>query len=494
MRQTIPFAEWLPDIPALGNQGAITAKNVIPDQVSYLPFPNQVVFSTSLSARAQGAIIARDTVGNSYNFAGDNNKLYQLVGTSWSNVSRLVGGTYTTPTDEYWEFTQWGNTVIGVNGADAPQRLSLGAANFVVLPGAPPQARHITTVRDFVVLGNISATATMPQAIAWSAINNSDSWTANAATLADRQDLPGDGGWVQKVVGGEYGVIFQERAIFRMTFVGSPLIFQFDQVHQNIGAYAPQSVVAYQNLIFFLSEDGFYVFDGVSVKPIGRGKVDQTFFAELDTQYYLRVVATIDPVNKLVMWAYPVAGNTGGNPNRILIYNWAFNKWSRVEDINIELLTRSVSGIYTLDGLDAINTSIDALPWGLDSRQWNTGQLIFSCFNSSHQLARFNGSAMPATVDTGERQFNPRMNGKSYLTEVRPLIDGVSTSAQVTLITRNLLTESASAGTAMTPVSAGFAEVRSTARFHRVRVTTANGSDFSHLIGVDVEVQPDGGR
>ena len=101
---------------------------------------------------------------------------------------------------------------------------------------------------------------------------------------------------------------------------------------------------------------------------------------------------------------------------------------------------------------------------------------------------------MPATVDTGERQFNPRMNGKSYLTEVRPLIDGVSTSAQVTLITRNLLTESASAGTAMTPVSAGFAEVRSTARFHRVRVTTANGSDFSHLIGVDVEVQPDGGR
>ena len=494
MRITIPFGEWLPDLPNMQNPGAIEALNVIPAQTSYQPFPQPVVFSTSLSARCQGAIIARDTAGNSYNFTGDVTKLYQLVGTSWTNVSRLVGGVYATPADDFWEFAQWGNTVIGVNAFDTPQRLSLGAANFVVLPGAPPQARHIAVVRDFVILGNISATAGMPQAVAWSAINNSDSWTADAATLADRQDLPGDGGWIQKIVGGEYGVIFQERAIFRMTFVGSPLIFQFDQVQQNIGAYAPQSVIAYQNLIFFLSEDGFYRFDGVNAQPIGKGKVDNTFFDDLDTSNYLRIQAAIDPVNKLVMWAYPASGNSGGNPNKIIIYNWAFDKWSHVQDLNIEILTRSVSGVLTLDGLDAINTSVDALPVSLDSRQWNAGQLILSYFNGDHRLARFNGNAMSARVDTGERQFNPNMNGRSYLTEVRPIGEGLSATMEVAVISRNLLTNSVSAATAVAPVSAGFAQVRSSGRFHRIRLTTDAGSTYTNLQGVDVEVKPEGGR
>ena len=502
MRINIPFAEWLPDLPDIGNPGATVAENVIPAQQSYLPFKQPVVFSTSLSARCQGAVIGRDTAGNSYNFAGDNNKLYQLVGTSWSNVSRLIGGAYATPSDEFWEFAQWGNTVIGVNAFDAPQRISLGAANFIALPGAPPQARHIAVVRDFVVLGNISATAGMPQAVAWCAINNSDSWTADAATLADRQDLPGDGGWVQKVVGGEYGVIFQERAIFRMTFVGSPLIFQFDQVQQNIGAYAPQSVVAYQNLIFFLSEDGFYKFDGVNATPIGRGKVDKTFFANLDTSNYLRIQAAIDPVNKLVLWAYPTANNTGGNPDAILIYNWAFDKWASVVSVtDIEIITRSVSGALTLDQLDSINTSIDALPVSLDSRRWNAGQLILSYFNNNHRLHQFVGENMGATIETGERQLNPRQNGRTYLTEVRPIFQndgglggGISAVTSVRVVSRNNLLHSVDTSAITFVQSAGFAEVRNTARFQRVQVNINLGSTWQHLIGVDVEAQEAGGR
>lgn len=113
----------------------------------------------------------------------------------------------------------------------------------------------------------------------WSAINNATSWTADPATLADFQDLPGDGGWIQKVVGGDYGVIIQERAVFRMDFVGSPLIFQFNQVLRNIGTPIPNSVVSYRDLVFFLSEDGFYVFDGSQAHPIGENRVDRTIRA-----------------------------------------------------------------------------------------------------------------------------------------------------------------------------------------------------------------------
>lgn len=492
----LPFAEWLPDIPPLENPGALVATNVIPGPNNYLPFPSPVVFSTSLGGVCKGGIVARDAANNVYNYAGDASALYQLVGTSWTNVARLSGGAYATPTDDFWEFIQWGQTVIGVNGAnaDVPQAISLGAANFTALSGSPPRARHIAVVRDFVVLGNISATAALPQTVQWCAINNANSWTADAATLADRQDLPGDGGWVQKIIGGEYGVILQERAIFRMTFIGSPLIFQFDQIHNNIGAYAPQSVVAYQNKVFFLAEDGFYYFDGQNVNPIGRGKVDSTFFADLDTTYYYRIQGAIDPINKLTLWAYPAAGNTGGNPNKILVYSWAFNRWSLIEGIDVEYIMRTLTGTYTLESLDNISGSIDALTDSLDSRVWNIGQLILSGFNSSHRLTKFVGSAMAATIDTGELCLNKAQQGRSCITEIRPNVEGYSASAQIAIISRNVLTQSASVGAASSPNGTGFVTARNSARYHRIRLTTTSATDFDHLQGVEVTFNPEGDR
>lgn len=497
MGKFVPFGEWLPDLPDFTNPGATVAKNVVPDAQSYRPFPNLVTYSDSIGGVCKGAIVARDTSGNYYNYVGDTSALYVATGLSWSNVTRLASS-YNTPDEDYWEFVQFGNRVFGVNGnnADAPQTISLGAANFADLGGGAPRARHITTIRDFVVLGNISATAIAPQMVRWCAINNPDSWTPDAATMADFQDLPGDGGWIQRIIGGEYGsgTVFQERAIYRMTFVGSPLVFQFDRVQTNIGVYAPRSVVSYRNFSFFLSEEGFYMFDGTNVTPIGSGKVDETFFADLDISNVHRIHAIADATRKIVMWAYPGEGNIGGNPNKLLIYNWAYRRWSRIEDLNIELLLRVVTGTYTLEGLDAVSTNLDTLGVSLDDSQWQTGNLLLAAFNGQHRLATFNGSSMAAEVETGELQFNRAPDGLTYVTEVRPVIEGYSASITLAVATRNVLTESANFATAVTPNSTGYASVRATGRFHRFRVTSARNSEFDHLMGVDVTGTDDGVR
>lgn len=488
MGTKVQFGEWFPDLPDLENPGATVAKNVVPEFKSYTPFPSATTYSTSLGARCQGATIARDPAGNYYNYAGDASANYRLVGTSWSSTTRLVGGAYNLAADDYWEFTQFGTILIGVTGwNDDPQATTVGAANFAALAGAPPRARHIASVRDFVVMGNLSGD---PQGVRWCAINNAVSWTADAATLADSQELPGDGGFVQKIIGGEYGTVFQERAVWRMTFVGSPLVFQFDKILTNMGAYAPQSVVAYRNVIFFLSESGFQEFDGSNVIPIGQGKVDLTFFAELDTAFVYRVQATVDPIRHVVAWAYPASGNTGGNPNRILLYNWSSKRWARIEDINIEFLFRSVGSAFTLEGLDAITTNLDALLISLDSQQWNGGTLTFGAFDSSHRLNLFDGSSMPATVETPELQLNPY--GLTYVTEVRALTQGLSVSYTVAVGSRLNTTEAVSYTLAMSPISAGFVEARLTNRFLRFRLTTA--SNFTHLQGVDVTADVGGSR
>ncbi|HZD13465.1 MAG TPA: hypothetical protein VE177_08115, partial [Candidatus Binatus sp.] len=318
MKVTIPASEWTPDLPNFGSMG-IEALNVIPWRQGYKSFPSMVVFSTALTAACQGGYFARDSAANVYNFSGDATKLYRLVGTTQTDSSRLAGGAYATAIDDFWEFTQWGQTVIATNYADAPQVITLGGANFAALGGTPPKARHIAVIRDFVVLGNVNSGTPAPNEVFWSAINNSAGWTISAATQCDSQDLQGDGGWVQKIVGGEYGLIFLERQVWRMTYVGSPVIFQFDLIERNRGAYAPQSVIGWGNMVFFLADDGFYLIVGGSgAIPIGDGKVDKFFLSDLQTAFSYRVNAAIDPVNKIVMWAYPGSGSAG-TPNSVVI-------------------------------------------------------------------------------------------------------------------------------------------------------------------------------
>lgn len=91
----------------------------------------------------------------------------------------------------------------------------------------------------------------------WSALGDESSWTASATTQADFQDIP-DGGSVVGLSGGEFGLVFLDRSIHRMAYVGTPLIFQFDNISRNLGCYEANSIIQYAGTTFFLSDDGFY--------------------------------------------------------------------------------------------------------------------------------------------------------------------------------------------------------------------------------------------
>jgi len=509
----VPVAEWLPDQPPFNNPGGNRAFNVIPGYNCYEPMPAMTLKATGPTGEILGSINARDQANNNYTYCGDVSALYVQSGVSLVPVTK-VSATYAVANQDTWEFVPWNQTVIATNGTDPMQVISLGAANFVDLGGGSPKARHLAIINNFVVAGNISDSATQVQRVRWSALNNSGSWTQDATVLADLQDLPGDGGWVQKIVGGEQGgFVFQERKIWAMNFVGSPLIFQFNPIHQNVGAYAAQSVINFENLIYFLADSGFYSFDGTNVTPIGQGKVDKTFFADLDTSNIANIRAAIWPEKKLVMWAYPGIGNVGGRPNHIMVYSWQYQRWSRI-DIPQAFDSGSISHIaltatpgVTLEGLDAYCASnMDALVISMDDRSWTGGQLIFSAF-SGGSLYYWNGTAMSADVETTElnpqmqiypnvmMQQNDNIRLFSQINEVWPAVDGLSQSAvAIAISSRAKLTDPISEGQAMSPISAGFVESRLVNRFFRFRMTTDGATDFNFIQGVDIQFEGAGKR
>lgn len=481
MAPRLNFGEYLPDLPAFDNPGATVANNVIPEVTGYRPFPSQSVISTdAIDARCRGAIAAKDKSGAIFSYVGNASKLY--VYSSSAHTDRSIVGGYSTT--EFWEFVKWGEKIIATNYADAIQIITMGGAAFANLGGSPPKARHIAVVREFVVLGNIDDGTAKPNVVRWSGTGNEATWAASASTLADSQELIADGaiggGAIQAIRGGEYGVIFQENAIWKMTFIGSPLVFQFDQVHSGIGTPARNSPVQIGDSIYFLGQDGWYRIDGgQSISPIGANKIDRTFWDGVDKSSLDRVIGGADPLNRYAIWIYPGEQSVAGQPNKALIFDTITQRWATA-DVAAEWIFAGLGIGYDLDGLDAVFADIDVAGISVDDRAFMGGGLLLNGYNYTHYRTSFSGAPGTATIETQELQAGDR----AFMSGVRPLIQGEGTTITVAHGKRSLQHEAYAFAASSSPhARTGIAPMRGDTRYHRFRVEI--DGDWTHAQGVE---------
>jgi len=503
---TLIVQPWLPDTPDFSPQGCTSVLNVIPETSdAYTGFPSlSSAGITALAKRVQGVFAGTDSAGAVNIFAGTNSDLYRLQSgaTSFSNVSKSAAA-YSVAADEFWRFTLVNARVVACNFADPIQSFLLGTDTlFSNLSANAPKARYCAGVKNFLMVANTtdSVSGAAPWRTWWSAIGDPTSWptpgsSSAQANQSDYNDLVGDFGSIQGIVGNlgtSDAALFFEHAVWRVVYTGPPDVFDFFPAEGVRGTPAPASITQLGSFAYYLGEDGFYSFDGTNSIGIGAGKVDKYFFSDLDFANVHRVVGAVDPVNRLVLWAYPGSGNAQGNPNHILCFHWPSGKWS-IADVQTEYIFRALAFGYSLEGLDATGFNLDTLPYSLDSRIWAGGQLLLGGFDTSHRLGYFNGSNLAPQVDTNEIQ--PFPGQRTFLRNTRPLIDApAGPTPTIAIGTRENL-EAANAfnvGTAMN--SLGWCPQRASGRYMRARITLPAASVFEHIQGVELDVDPAGVR
>ena len=490
LSDVVPVGEWLPDQTSFNNAGAIIVKNVAPYGKGYAPVRALLANSGTQTGTVLGSFSCLDRLGSPHYFIGTTTKLYKLVSNVWQDVSRV--GDYSTAAGERWVFTQYGDNVVASNYNDETQTFDLGVStDFADLTGTPPQTRVLAVVNNFVVTGNTfdATDDEQPTRVRWSGFDNVTQWTASVTTQSDSQDLP-TGGPVKAIVGYDnYAIIMQNNSIRRMEYVGGEAIFNFSEVEPNRGCFIGGTVAAVGKMIFYYGEDGFFMFTGQSV-PIGHGKIDRWFAGEADFSKTERFSSVIDPRAKSYYLSFVSNDSPDGNPDKVLVYHWAENRWSYFEQSQQGLM-QSFSRSLSIDDLDAIYGNLDAIDSSLDASVFRGGRPLIAAVMTTGALGSFAGTVLEAQIETTEVQLNPQ--GRSLVQEIQPITD--ASDVTVSLKTRNFLYETETVGdTAVLNSYTGTACLRKDAKYHRANMVIPAGSDWSFFDGVKLAFRATGVR
>jgi hypothetical protein len=484
----LQYGDYRPDTTDYEGTSVHNILNVYPRGDGYGPFPAFAAFSQALPAVCRGGFYALKSDGSVITFAGTSTKLYQMNNTTyaWTDVS-LGSGTYTAlSSTAQWQFAQFGNLVFATQANANLQVFDLSSStNFADCAGTPPKAAYISVVGRFLVLSGLNST---PYRIQWSGLNATMTWTSGTNS-SDFQDFP-DGGLVRGVAGGESGIIFQDQAIRRMSYVpGSPLIFQIDRITQDKGLFAPYSIIRAGEITFFFAGQGFHkIVPGGVPEQIGREKVDRTFLTDLDRSNLQLFIGAADPRSTKIYWAYRSAnpGITSGLYDKILGYDYLLDRFFPLSVSGEYLLGISQTGI-TLESLDSISASIDAMTLSLDAYA-TAVQPEIAQFSSSHIMGFFRGANLEATIESAEQGADGQ---RITLRGFRPVTDAPTVYGSVTYRDTQAATVIQGNEVALNSRT-GRCDMMRDARYIRYKQRIPSGTTWTFSAGIEPDLTTNG--
>lgn len=457
--------------------GVITAcDNMVPAMDGFKAAPSpQSIGVSALAATALGAAQVIKLDDSRRLFAGTSSALYEWSGSSWTDRSK--GGGYSLGASEQWHFVQWGDVTIACGGiGETLQDSTTGA--FADIAGAP-KATCLDATQGFVMVGNYDA-GSGAVADGWKccALYDYTDWTDDVDTQAASGRLIETQGAIKavKALGGDF-VAYKNGSMFLGQFVGAPLIWQWRMVSNEIGAPGPGAVVPVDSLHIFMGAQDFYAFDGSRPVPIGSDIREWFFGSQLDPVYKGKVRSLHNKDAGIVYFFYPSRDQGSGNLDKWVAYNYRTQKWG-AGSLNIECAVDWKSGGYTMNGLDSLASTMDALPQiPFDDPFWSSSRSVPAIINTSHVVQTLNGVSTGMSITTGDVGDDSTY---SQLMFVRPRYSLKPMTAQATNFYRNDLDDTITSDVTVSSLD-GKHDFLRVSRWHRMRLDVTGDCSVSAM-------------
>ena len=242
-----------------------------------------------------------------------------------------------TQTSRVWALDNWGEDLIAtiIGG----KTYYLDTSTFVVtrttratlLSNAPTQSNFMVVSsrdRHLIFLGTQTTAGDTntydPMAVLFGDQESITDFTPNATNTAGFQRLSSGNRIVTAVRTRGDLILLTNTSAHQMQFVGPPYTFSFKQTGTNCGAISPHAAVEAENVVYWMSDGGFFLFDGV-VKQIPC-TVQDYVYSDIDDEEQYVTYAGVNLQFAEVSWFY--ASQNSNYINRVVTYNYREQVWT----------------------------------------------------------------------------------------------------------------------------------------------------------------------
>ena len=221
-----------------------------------------------------------------------------------------------------------------------------------------PNDRHLIALGSNEFGTTASPTGTYnPLVVRWSNQEDYTNWVPSISSTSGEVILA-DG---TKIVGAKRSRnainIWTDNALWSMTFVGPPFIFQFSQLGTNCGLIAQHAGVDYDGRAVWMGYDNFYVFDG-QVRSLDC-TVRRFIFDRLNMDQKDKIFCGINSEFKEIIWLYPSTDST--ECDSYVVWSPDENYWSYGDSIFTTFADKTVFGNTITTGLQGTNPASNKL-------------------------------------------------------------------------------------------------------------------------------------
>jgi hypothetical protein len=410
----IPFGNWSPDGIGIRAGGSQNIKNVFPELDGYSPIPAPVRSGTG---SPEAVISAKNFIvdGDVILYAATADKVYRISGEARTEM----GNSFSTDEVDGVGIELFGGNLYTSNINDGLYYAE-AITGSLIRNDAAPKFKHLAAHQGFLFGGQVTG---FPARLQWSPYNNPmGDWTPDAATQADFNDMDANHGDIRGLTSRHYLSIFQRDAIARGEFVGGAAVFRFRTIEENKGLLATQSLVSTGRMDFFLSEDGFNIWDGVQAVNISKDRVLRWFEGECTEANRYFVKGSVDFRREVVVWTWPES-------NSYLMYSYRHDKWVEGEYeagfdktglYPISVPSKGIDLDTDAPGEGANLDAVDSLPDSYDHPFWGGGAYQMG-FMHAGDVSLFTGSPLEATLETED--FQVRKGRVQHVHELWPIVD-----------------------------------------------------------------------
>ena len=189
------------------------------------------------------------------------------------------------------------------------------------------QDRHVIAFGCDGLGANSSATqgngTQDPLLIRFSTQENPVDWFPTATNTAGDLRLGGGSEFVQAVETKQQILVFTNKTVHAMKFIGPPFTFGLQELSKNITIMSSKSAIAVDDAVFWMGVDTFYVYTGQTQQlPC---TVKDKVFLDFNFEEKDKVHVGLNTEFGEIMWFYPTASSS--NIDAYVVYNYTEQVW-----------------------------------------------------------------------------------------------------------------------------------------------------------------------